>query len=165
MARLKGIGSFLAIALGVFFALRLMHLGVPIFYPKVLGGPFSLDRIESVEEYTGFSPRLPFYRPEQLGARPVNITVTRRPYPKVVIFWQAEHFLYLAEQQGGKPSAHRSEDRQRLSGHPEAHWWQEGRTHHVLLKLDDLWIEIRTDLTARDVRRVVDTLRPYEELL
>lgn len=165
MDRLKGAGSFLVAALGIFFALRLVHLGIPIFYPKVLTGPFSLDRIESVAEYTGFSPRLPFYRPEQLGLRPVNITVTRRPYAKVVIFWRAEHFLYLAEQEGGQPSRQAAGDAQPLPGHPEATWWQEGRTHHVVLALDGLWIELRTDLTLLDVQRIIDTLRPYDELL
>ena len=58
----------------------------------LLAGP----QIVVLEESTGG-----FYRPEVLGTRPVHITVTRRPQPKLVVFWQAEHFLYLSEQRGG----------------------------------------------------------------
>jgi hypothetical protein len=164
MDRLKGIGSFLFVTVIIFGVLRLAHVVIPVFYPKVLTGPFSLDRVEAVEEYTGFAPRLPFYRPEDLGARPVSITVTRRPYPKVVIHWQGEHFLRLAEQQGGEihPSGPATRP---LEDHPEGSWRSEGRTHEVVLKKDDLWIEVRTDLSEEDARRIVDTLRPYEELL
>jgi len=67
MGRLKGAGSFVVVCLVLFFVLRLLHLSAPIFYPKVLTGPFSLDSIESVAQYTDFSPRLPFYRPAMLG--------------------------------------------------------------------------------------------------
>lgn len=163
MDRLKGIGSFLIIIVVLFVFLRLLHLTVPIFYPRVLTGPFSVDDVGSTPEYLGFSPLLPFYRPEQLGVRPVNITVTRRPHPKVVIFWQAEHFLYLAERQGGETPRHDAGDGP-LPGHPDSAWWLDGRTHHVVMKQNDLWIELRTDLSLRDVQRIVDTLLPYEEL-
>jgi hypothetical protein len=164
MDRLRAIASFALIAASFLVGLRLLHLTIPIFYPKVLSGPFSLDQIELVEQYTGFSPRLPFYRPQQLGERPVTITVTRRPYPKVVIFWQAEHFLYLAEQQGGDMSSGEGGG-EPLADQPESGWRREGKTHHVVVQMDDLWIELRTDLSSRDVQRIIDTLRPYEELL
>lgn len=164
MDRLKGLGSFVTVTLLLFLVIRVVHLGVPIFYPKVLAGPFSLDSFDEVEQYAGFSPRVPFYRPEVLGVRPVNITVTRRPYPKVVIFWRAEHFLYLEEQKGGQRPPEKIREKP-LPGHPEASWWTEGDTHHVVMKAEDLWIEIRTDLSFRDVQRIVDTLRPYKELL
>jgi hypothetical protein len=164
MDRLRGIGSFLVVTVILLAALRLLHVGIPIFYPKVLTGPFSLDRIESVKEYTGFSPRLPFYRPEALGERPIYITVMRRPHSKVVIFWQGEHFLKLTEQQGGEIQLPGRESRP-LAGHPEARWRLDGRTLEVVLEMDGLWIEIRTDLSLRDTQRIVDTLRPYEELL
>ena len=164
MDRLRGIASFLVIAAVAFAALRLLHLAVPVFYPKVLVGPVRLDRIEAVARYTGFSPRLPFYRPQQLGARPVDITVSRRPHPKVVIVWQGERFLYLAQQQGGERPPSEG-DAVALPGRPDSSWSREGGTHHVVVKLDDLWIELRTDLPSRDLRRLVDTLRPYRELL
>lgn len=163
MERWKGIASFLTILVVVFVLLRLLNLAVPLFYPKVLSGPFSLDGLDQVEEYTGFSPRVPFYRPEVLGARPVNITVTRRPYPKVVVFWQGEHFLRLEEQRGGRLPPTRPSDRP-LAGHPGWRWWREGRTIHAALGESRLWIELRTDLSLQDVERIVDTLRPYREL-
>ncbi len=164
MDRLKGIGSFLFVTVILFAVLRLAHVVIPVFYPKVLTGPFSLDRVEAVEEYTGFAPRVPFYRPEKLGAFPVSITVTRRPYPRVVIYWQGEHFLRITEQQGGEirpaaPATRPHED------HPEETWRREGRTHEIVLKMDNLWIEVRTDLSEEDARRIVNTLRPYDELL
>lgn len=164
MDRLKGIGTFFFFALGLWFALRVVHLGIPIFYPKVLTGPFSLESIEAAQSYLDFSPRMPFYRPEELGARPVNITVTRRPYSRLVVFWSARHFLQLTEQQGG-PAPSDGAGGQPLPGHPDATWWNEGQTHHVVMKLDDLWIEVRTDLSLQDVQRLVDTLRPYKKLL
>jgi hypothetical protein len=164
MDRLKGIGSFLLVTVIVFAVLRLAHLVIPLFYPKVLTGPFSLDRVEAVEEYTGFAPRLPFYRPEKLGASPVSITVTRRPHPRVVLYWQGEHFLRITEQQGGeiRPAAPATKPHEDHSG---ATWRREGRIYDVALKMDKLWVEVRTDLSEEETRRIVDTLRPYRELL
>jgi hypothetical protein len=52
-----------------------------------------------------------------------------------------------------------------LEGYAGSRYWREGDTHHVLLELRGHWIEARTDLSLREVRRIVDTLRPYEELL
>ena len=164
MDRLKGIGSFLVIALFFFLALRLLHVGIPIFYPQVPSGPYTLRGIAAVARYSGFSPRVPVYRPQQLGVRPVKITVTRRPQPRVVILWQAGRFLNLAQQRGGLaprlPVAAIP-----LPGHPGASWWREGGAYHVILKSADLWIELHTDLSLEDVGRILDTLRPYEELL
>lgn len=156
--------------LGVVFGLlRFLHLALPVFYPKVLSGPFALDGLEQVEGYTGFSPRVPFYRPRELGERPVHVTVTRRPRPRVVVFWQGEHFLYLSQEKdaGGRraPAGRVPVTARPLPEHPEARWWRDGATHHVRLPLDDLVIELRTDLDLRDVERLVSTLRPYDELL
>jgi len=164
MERIRGVVSFVILATIFFALLRLVHLVVPVFYPGVLSGPFSVDGFEEVEELAGFSPRLPFYRPEVLGTRPVNITVTRRPQPKVVVFWQAEHFLYLSQRRGGRP-LRPPPAAAPLPRHPDALWWREGDTRHVQLQRDDLWIELRTDLPLQDVERLVETLRPYEELL
>ncbi len=164
MDRLKPILSFALLAALVFGALRLVHLMVPVLYPKVLAGPFSLESIEQVEEYAGFAPRVPFYRPQTLGARPVNVTVERRPFPRMRVFWQGEHFLVLEETRGGPQPLHLPSDHP-LPGHPGAAWWTEGRTQHVVYRLDDLWIDLRTDLPPQDVQRLVDTLRPYRELL
>ena len=107
---------------------------------------------------------MPFYRPQQLGAEPVNITVTRRPYPEIQVLWQAEHFLSLKERKGG-PMPTVTPQAQPLPGHPGSMSWQDGRTQLVVIPLDDLWIELRTDLSLRDVQRLVDTLRPNEKLL
>jgi hypothetical protein len=165
-SRVRGVVTFVILATVFFALLRLVHLVIPVFYPQVLSGPFSVDDFGEVKELAGFSPRLPFYRPEVLGTRPVYITVTRRPRPKVAVFWQAEHFLYLSEQRGGDPTRiPASAVPKPLPRHPDARWWREGDTQHVQLQRDGLWIELRTDLSLQDVVRVVDTLRPYEELL
>jgi len=156
--------SFVVLAVIFFALLRLVHLVVPIFYPQVLSGPFSVTDFDEVEEVAGFSPRLPFFRPEVLGSRPVNITVTRRPRPRMVAVWQAERFLRLEEQRGGTlPGAPPSA--RPLPRHPDSQWWQEGGTHHVQLQRDGLWIDLRTDLPLQDVERLVETLRPHEEML
>lgn len=164
MDRLRGIASFVVIAALFFAALRLVHLAVPVFYPKVLAGPFSLDDFAAVEEITGFSPLLPFYRPQELGERPVAITATRRPHPGVVVFWQGEHFLYLSSRRGGRLPAVPATARP-LPRHPDARWWRDGATHYVVLERRGLEVELRTDLGLEDVERIVETLRPYEELL
>lgn len=164
MGRLRGVVSLLVILALVLGLLRLIHLVVPIFYPQVLSGPFSLASFDEVEEYAGFSPLLPFYRPESLGTRPVHITVTRRPEPRVVVFWQAEHFLYLSQERGRMPPVPGFVERQ-LPGHPGSIRWREGRTRYARVRFGDRWVEVRTDLSDEDMERIVDSLRPYEELL
>lgn len=161
---LRPVLVFAGILAGLFVALRLLHLALPLLYPPVLAGPFSLDDLGEVERYTGFEPLVPFYRPEVLGSGPVTITARRRPLPQVLIFWQGRRFLYLAERRGG-PQPRTSPDARPLPAHPEALWWREGRTHRVVWPLDGLWIEIRTDLPEQDLHRLVETLRPYGELL
>lgn len=155
----------LAVILSVLWVLlRALHLGVPLFYPEVLQGPFTLDSVAQAEEYAGFSPLTPFYRPAELGSAPVYVTVFRRPRPRVVIFWQGDRFLYLEQTEGGeKPPA--PPHARPLTGRAEAVWWREGRTRHLVTRAGGLWVEIRTDLDERDLRRIVETLRPYRELL
>ncbi len=164
MDRLKSLASLLVIVGCWLLLLRLLHLAVPAFYPAALTGPISVDDFEAAGRYLGFSPRLPFYRPARLGSRPIHITVTRRPHPRVVTFWQGEHFLYLAEQEGG-PAPSRGVRGSPLEGHSGSRTWREGKTHHVVLRLDDRWVEIRTDLALADVERIVDTLTAYRDLL
>lgn len=161
---LRPVLVFAGILAGVLLALRLLHLALPLLYPPVLAGPFSLNELAEVERYTGFEPLVPFYRPEVLGSGPVTITARRRPQPQVVVFWQGRRFLYLSERRGG-PEPRVSPDARPLPAHPESQWWREGRTHRVVWPIDGLWIEIRTDLPEQDLHRLVETLRPYGELL
>lgn len=146
------------------FLLRLVHVGLPMFYPQVLQGPFSVERLGEVEEYAGFSPLVPFYRPAALGTRPVVITVFRRPRPRVDVLWQAERLLVLEQTRGGEAPPAPPHARP-LPGVDDAVWWREGRTHHVVARSHGLWVELRTDLAEDDLHRLVQTLRPYEELL
>jgi len=155
--------TFLLVVAGLLVALRLVHLALPLLYPPVLSGPFSVDDVGQAEQYTGFPPRVPFYRPEVLGTAPVYVTARRRPHPQVTVFWQGDRFLYLNERRGGPEPFVRPEARP-LPGHPESSQWREGRTWRVVLELDDLWIELRTDLPEEDLHRLVETLRPYGEL-
>ena len=161
---MKGFASLLIIAGGWLLVLRLVHLAVPAFYPAALTGPVSVDSFEAASRHAGFSPRLPYYRPQRLGARPVHITAVRRPHAKVVTFWRGERFLYLAEQEGG-PAPARGVRGSPLEGHPGSRYWRQGETHHVVLEEGGRWIEIRTDLPRLEVERIVDTLTPYRELL
>ncbi len=161
---MKGLASLLVIAGGWLLLLRLVHLAVPAFYPAALTGPVSVDDFEAASRHAGFSPHLPYYRPQRLGERPVHITAVRRPYPRVVTFWRGERFLYLAEQEGGAVPA-RGVRGSPLADRPGSRTWRQGETHHVVLELDDRWIEIRTDLPRVEVERIVDSLTPYRELL
>jgi len=158
MGRLKGIGSFLLITAGVFLALRLLHLGIPMFHSGGPTGPVYLDSLDAVARYTKFSPSLPVYWPEQLGASPVGITVTRRPAPRVEIVWRAESAFVMEQQRGGAVPAHPS-NAEPFPGRAESYWWREGARHRVVLKRDDLWIEISTDLSFEDLRRVLSSFR------
>jgi hypothetical protein len=160
MAGLKGFGSFLVITVVAFLGLRLLHIAAGIFFPEVVPGSSIVEDIGSVARHTGFVPRVPYYRPQKLGLKPASITVTRQPYPRVVIVWQAEKYLYLAEQEGGEVNG-RVATAPSLPGHPESSWWREGSLHHVVFEQDDLWIEVRTDLSLEDLQRIVETLRPY----
>ncbi|MGD2115990.1 MAG: hypothetical protein PVG07_13110 [Acidobacteriota bacterium] len=164
MGRLKGILSLVVIA-GVFFlAIRVLHLVVPLFYPPVLAGPFSVEELADVEQYTGFSPLTPFYRPEELGQRPVYITAERRPRPRVTVFWHGDRFLYLEQRlDGDRP--HVPPDTRPFPVLEDGERWLEGSTWHAAGKRGDLWILLRTDLSDEDLRRIAETLRPLEELL
>ncbi len=166
MDRLKGLVSLLVVAGIVLVILRVIHLGLPLVYPQVLRGPFSLDAVADVEEYSGFSPLVPFYRPQVLGEKPINITVTRGLEPEVLIFWQADHFLYLQERRGG-PRPPVPETARPVAGTPgtDTVTWRQGRTTYAQTRRGEVWVELRTDLGANDVRRILDTLRGYEELL
>lgn len=169
MERLRGVGTLVVILAVLFLVLRALHLGIPVLYPKVLQGPFSLESVAEAEEYAGFSPLVPFFRPASLGDRPIHVTVTRRPQAKVAVFWQGERFLYLEEREGGPPPPI-PENAQtwdlRTPGAPEeAHGWRQGRTVHAVARRADHWIELRTDLPEEDARRIVETLRPYRDLL
>ena len=169
MSRLRGVASLLVIAGVLFLALRALHLGIPLLYPRVLRGPFSLGSLAEVEEYTGFPPLVPFFRPEVLGEQPVHVTVTRPPAAELVVFWQGERFLYLAERQGGGSPPVPPDARSWILRGPAAEgtnrWWRQGRTVYAVGRRGDLWIELRTDLSDDDARRVLETLRPYRELL
>lgn len=164
MGRLKDITGFLVLALGLFAALRVLHVALPIFYPQMLTGPFRVESPAAAHGYLGFAPRLPFYRPQQLGPRPLDVTVARRPHPEIVILWKAERFLRLTERKGGDPPMIAATG-QSLPGHPDAVVWGDRHTRRVVLKIDDLWIELDTDLSERDVLRLIDTLKPDETLL
>ena len=169
MSRLRGITSLLVIAGILFLALRAIHVGIPLVYPRVLRGPFSLGSLGEVEEYTGFSPLVPFFRPQALGPEPVHVTATRPPRAQVVVFWQGDRFLYLEERDGGGPppvpEIARSWSLEGPAADAENHWWRQGRTVYAVTRRGDLWIELRTDLSDDDARRVIETLRPYRDLL
>jgi hypothetical protein len=143
--------------------LRLLHLGLPLAYPRVLQGPFSVADLGAVEEYAGFSPLVPFFRPQQLGPQPVYVTVFRRPRPRVVALWQGEHFLFLEQTQGG-PAPPVPPDAHPLAVPGGASAWRHGRTLHVVARREGLWIVLRTDLDERAARRLVETLRRQRDL-
>ena len=162
MDRLKGFWPFLGYTLGLFVALRLLHVAVPVLHPELHRGPYRVARIEETPQQLGFSPWVPYYRPQRLGLRPMEITITQQPAPRIVIAWQGDSFLRLTQQRGApRPLPPHSRP---LTSRPGAYWWRDKETLHAALQANDLWIAVETDLPERDFQRVVDTLRPFEEL-
>ena len=44
---------------------------------------------------------------------------------------------------------------------PDSTWWRDGPRLHLVLKRDEFWVEVDTDLPSRDLKRIADTLTPY----
>ena len=162
--RARSLARLLAVA-GVLAALlRAVHLGAPLIDQGVLQGPFELASMDEVEPYAGFSPLVPFFRPQELGARPVSVTVFRRPRPRVVVAWQGERYLHIEQRRGGQAPVVPT-DAEALAVAGGARWWREGASRRVVARRAGTWVEIRTDLPDAQVRRLVETLRPHAELL
>lgn len=160
MGRLRGLGSFALITAGVLLALRLLHLGVPLLVPETRPGPFAVASLDEVQRRVGFAPLVPAYRPEVLGERPSTMTVSLGPQPTFVIAWRGERFLSVTQRRGGAMPAHPAAS-QPLASVPDSTWWRDGSLHRLVLKRGDFWIEVETDLPARDLERIADTLNPY----
>jgi hypothetical protein len=159
MARLKGIGSFLAIAAGVFVVLRVLHAGVPLFVADARPGPFTFTRLDEIGPQMGFAPLVPAYRPAVLGQSPLEMTGWFAPEPSVRIGWRGERMLTMTEQRGGDAPARPPLARE-LAGHPGSRWWEELGVAHLVLERDGVWVSIETDLPIRDLTRLADTLTP-----
>jgi hypothetical protein len=160
MGRLRGFGSFVAIAVGALLLLRLLHVGVPLFVPGVRPGPFLFASLNEVEPRVGFRPVLPAYHPASLGEEPVTITGRLIPRPTLEIVWRGERFLSVTQQRGGGMPDHPPVS-QSLEGMPDSRWWQVGDRSHLVVQYEDFWIAVATDLPTRDLRRIADTLTPY----
>ncbi len=160
MARLKGLRSFLFIAGVLAIGLRGLHLGIPLIFPDARPGPFALSSLDEARRLTGFAPLVPGYHPVSLGIRPESLTVTRSPYPSLVVVWRGERRLSITQQLGGTMPEH-PPTAQPLADVADSLRWSDGTAHHVLLRRGELWITIDTDLPSRDLKRLADTLRPY----
>jgi len=160
MVRLTGLGSFALIVAGVLLVLRLVHVGVPVFFPDTRPGPFTLTSLDDVRGRVGFAPLVPAYRPAALGDRPSRLTVFLSPQPTFVIVWRGEHYLSVTQRQGGAMPAHPATS-QPLPDVTDSTWWRDGPQHRMVLKRGEFWIEVATDLPLRDLKRIADTLRPY----
>lgn len=164
MDRLRGFGSFLVITAIVFLGLRSGHLLVGAFYPASLPGPFQLDTLDETERYAGFWPHIPFYRPISLGTAPVEIVAERRPHPSIRVRWWGEASLELTEWAGGfRPEIAASAAP--LPDLPRALYWSDGDEQIAVLKLEERWIRVCTNLGLVELRRIIDTLLPYDRLI
>ena len=161
---MRGFGSFLVITAILFLGLRGAHVLVGALNPASLPGPFELDSLDETERYVGFWPHIPFYRPIRLGTGPVEIVAERRPHPTVRVRWQGEASLELTEWAGGyQPEI--ADTAAPLPKLPKALYWPDGNHHVAVLKLEGRWIRVRTDLGLVELRRIVDTLLPYDRLI
>jgi len=158
MDRLRGLGSFVLIAAGVLVALRLTHYALPVVFPETRQGPIAVADLEEARRLVGFDPLVPAYRPEQLGVRPSEMTVTLSPYPAFAIAWRnAGHFLSVTQQRGG-PRPLQPPLARPLDNLPDSAWWMEDTHAHLALSRDGFWIHIVTNLPSRELRRFADTL-------
>lgn len=159
MGRLRGLGSFFLVAAGALLLARVIHIGVPLFFPETRPGPFALTSLAEVERRAGFVPLVPAYRPETLGSEPPTLTLRLGPSPTLEVVWRGEHSLRIVERDGGAGPDHPPFARP-LEDIPESIGWQEGARRHLVLRRGNLWLEVETDLPARDLRRIADTLGP-----
>jgi hypothetical protein len=141
-------------------ALRLLHVGVPLFVPGTRPGPFTLTSLDDVERHVGFAPLVPAYRPAVLGERPASITTWLGPRPTFAIVWQGDYFLSVTQRRGGPEPAHPPIG-QPLAEVADSTWWQEGPRSHLILRRGEFWIEVETDLPAGELKRIADTLARY----
>ena len=160
MARLRDVWSFLVIVAVVFGALRLVHVAVPLMLADTRPGPFDLESLDEVQSRVGFSPLVPAYRPAVLGERPARLSGAQSPYASVVMAWKGERYLVVSERRGGQAPDHPPTSRP-LTAVADSLWWSERGVHHLILRRDDLWISMETDLPSGDLRRLADTLTPY----
>ena len=160
MARLKGVASFAVIVAVVLGALRLVHVVAPLLFADTRPGPFELGSLDEVQRRVGFAPLVPGYRPAALGEQPPRLSGARSPYASVEMVWRGERYLTLSERRGGQAPDHPPTSRP-LTAVADSLWWSESGVHHAILRRDELWISIETDLPSGDLRRLADTLTPY----
>jgi hypothetical protein len=159
MDRLKGLGSFALIAAAILVGLRVLHVGIPLLFPETRPGPFVLASLDEVRRRGGFTPLVPAYRPVALGERPPSLALTLSPRPTLVMRWQGERRLSVTQRWGGAMPAH-PRGALPLPDVEDSTWWREGAVHHLVLRRGEFWIEVETDLPARDLKRIADTLYP-----
>ena len=160
MARLKGVTSFIVIVAVVLGLLRLVHVAAPLVVADTRPGPFPLGSLDEVQRRVGFAPLVPAYRPATLGERPPRLTGARRPRSMVVMTWRGERYLAIRQWRGGELPEHPPTSRP-LSAVADSLWWSESGVHHLILRRDELWVVVETDLPAGDLRRLADTLTAY----
>jgi hypothetical protein len=137
MGRLTGLGSFALIAAAMLLGLRVLHVGIPLFFPETRPGPFALSSLDDVRRRVVLSPQ-----------------------PTFVIAWRGEHYLSVTQRRGGAMPAHPATAEPLLEV-PDSTWWRDGPRLHLVLKRDEFWVEVDTDLPSRDLKRIADTLTPY----
>ena len=160
MGRLKGLGSFVLVAAAAVLLLRAAHLAAPLFFPEARPGPVAVASLDEARRRLGFAPLVPAYRPATLGERPASLTVTLGPQPSFEAVWRGQHFLSVTQRRVDARPPHPPTS-QPLTGVPDSTWWAEEGRQHLVLRKGEFWLEVVTDLSPRDLRRIADTLGPY----
>ena len=162
MGRLKGLGSFLLITGAVFLALRLFHVAIPLFHTGGPTGPVFLDSLDSVAPVHRFFLRafLPTGR-RNSGARP-DRDYRHPPATSSSGDRLAGRALDPVTRAVGRRRPRAPCDRRDLSGPSRlVLGGARGALIGVVLKQDEVWIEVWTDLDLSDLQRVLNSLRPY----
>ncbi len=99
-----------------------------------------------------------------LGAGPAEIVAQRRPRPRTRIVWRRDALLELTEWGDGfRPDV--APDARPLPDRPQVIWWAADGAWLAVLESEGRWIRIRTDLGLVELRRIAETLLPYDRLL
>lgn len=99
--RWRGLAGFVLLLGGVVGVTGIAGRALPAFDPEPTVRSLSVEGLGSSESVEDARIRLPFYRPESLGAGPVFAALVQTERPRFVAFWRSERWMTLSTEAGG----------------------------------------------------------------